>query len=57
MEGGENLDTKTIIKGFSDFELTVMEERLQRYLMSDKYGCLEYLYFLIVEEINNRKLR
>lgn len=55
MKGGENLDTKKIIKGFSDFELTVMEERLQCYLMSDKYCCLVDLYFLIVEEINNRK--
>jgi len=55
MRGGENMDVKDILKSFSDFELTVMQERLHCYLFCKESKSLEDLLYLIVEEINNRK--
>ncbi|WP_186578665.1 hypothetical protein [Aquibacillus kalidii] len=49
------MNVKSVIQNFSDFELYVMQDRIEYYLLDDEYRSLENLLTLIVEEINNRR--
>ncbi len=54
-KGGGDMNVKSVIQNFSDFELYVMQDRIEYYLLDDEYRSLENLLTLIVEEINNRR--
>lgn len=56
MEGGDNLDTKDVVKRFNNFELIVIHERTIKHLRNSESKVLENLLSLLNEEILDRNI-